>query len=120
MCRSLVKRAGARLGSRKQSLFHICLFGLGCDGHTAALLSDEAVADQPASRGASVARERPETGSPRPDRATAPRHITVMVGGAGQQDMLHRVRSGRSDMPPAQPHPLGDLVFSANPDAAHE
>jgi len=55
------------------------------------------------------------------DPVTGPgRHITVILGGTGQHDMLHRAPSGRSDTPPAQPHPVGDLVFMADPDAARE
>jgi len=48
---------GGAPGPSLGPLFHICLRGLGDDGHTASLPSGESVPDQPAARRTSVVRE---------------------------------------------------------------
>lgn len=100
-------------------LFHICLLGLGDDGHTASLLPGEPVLDERTRWVAAVAHGRPETRITLTYPAiNASRHIAFLVSGAGKRDMLRQVRSGRSNAPAARLQPLGDLVFIADRDAA--
>ena len=102
-------------------LFHICLLGLGDDGHTASLLPGEPVLDERTRWVAAVAHGRPETRITLTYPAiNASSHIAFLVSGASKSDMLRQVLSGRSNVPAARLQPLGDLVFIADRDAAGE
>ena len=111
---------GTRL-TQSQPLFHICLLGLGDDGHTASLLPGEPVLDERTHWVAAVAHGRPETRITLTYPAiNASKHIAFLVSGAGKRDMLRQVRSGRRTVPAARLHPFGDLLFMADRDAAGE
>jgi 6-phosphogluconolactonase len=102
-----------------QPLFHICLLGLGDDGHTASLLPGEPVLDERSRWVAAVAHGRPETRITLTYPAiNASQHIAFLVSGAAKRDMLRQVLSGRSTVPAARLHPIGDLLFIADRDAA--
>jgi 6-phosphogluconolactonase len=99
-------------------LFHICLLGLGGDGHIASLLPGEPVLNERTRWVAAVAHGRPETRITLTYPAIdASQHIVFLVSGASKRAMLHQVLSGRSHVPAARLHPLGDLVFMADRDA---
>ena len=82
--------------------------------------------DDPASnfrmaREAAVAHGRPETRITLTYPAiNASSHIAFLVSGVSKSDMLRQVMSARSNVPAARLHPLGDLVFIADRDAAGE
>jgi 6-phosphogluconolactonase len=100
-------------------LFHVCLLGLGDDGHTASLIPGESVLEERTRWVAAVAHGRPETRItltyPAIDAST---HIVFLVSGVGKRDILREVLSGRSNVPAARLQPRGDLIFIADRDAA--
>jgi 6-phosphogluconolactonase len=109
---------GASLTSGRP-LFHICLLGLGDDGHTASLLPGESALNERTRWVAAVAHGRPQTRITLTYPALeASQHILFLVSGAGKRAMLHQVLSGHSRVPAARLHPLGDLEFIADRDAA--
>ena len=68
---------------------------------------------------ATVAHGRPETRITLTYPASdASQHIAFLVSGASKRAMLHEVLSGPSRVPAARLHPLGELVFMADRDAA--
>ena len=102
-----------------QPLFHICLLGLGDDGHTASLLPGEPVLEEDTRWVSAVAHGRPETRITLTYPAiNASRHIAFLLSGAGKRDMLRQVLSGNSNVPAARLRPWGDLVFITDRAAA--
>ena len=112
---------GADTLAPERPLFHLCLLGLGEDGHTASLLPGEPVLDERSRWVAVVGHGRPEVRVtltyPAIDSSGL---IAFLVAGAGKREVLARVRAGGSDLPAGRLHPAGELIFLADRAAAGE
>jgi 6-phosphogluconolactonase len=115
-----LKRAyGASTLLPDQPLFHVCLLGLGEDGHIGSLIPAEPALLERDRWVAVVAHGRPET------RITltypvidASRHIAFLVSGETKRSILQEVFAGGSIKPAARLSPMGDILFIADRAAA--
>jgi 6-phosphogluconolactonase len=100
-------------------LFHLCLLGLGDDGHTASLIPGEPVLEETTRWVAEVGHGRPEVRItltyPAIDQSAV---IAFLVAGAGKRAVLEDVLTGHSHVPAARLHPTGQLLFLADRAAA--
>jgi 6-phosphogluconolactonase len=102
-----------------QPLFHVCLLGLGDDGHTASLIPGEPALLERERWVAVVAHGRPETRITLTYPAIdASRHIAFLVSGAAKRTILQEVLAGGSTRPAARLSPMGDILFIADRAAA--
>ena len=102
-----------------QPLFHVCLLGLGNDGHTASLIPGEPALVERDRWVAVVAHGRPETRITLTYPAlNASRHILFLVSGEAKRPILREVLAGGSTRPAAQLSPMGDILFIADRAAA--
>lgn len=110
---------GSRVLIAGQPLFHVCLLGLGDDGHTASLLPGEPVLEERARWVAEVSHGRPQTRITLTYPAIdASRHIAFLVSGESKRAVLRDVMSGGSTLPAARLKPVGDMFFLADRAAA--
>jgi 6-phosphogluconolactonase len=115
-----LKRAyGASTLLPDQPLFHVCLLGLGEDGHIGSLIPAEPALLELDRWVAVVAHGRPET------RITltypvidASRHIAFLVSGETKRSILREVLAGGSIKPAARLSPMDDILFIADRAAA--
>ena len=116
---TLKQAYGAETLQAGKPLFHLCLLGLGDDGHTASLIPGQPVLDERTRWVAAVGQGRPEVRItvtyPVIDNAAT---IAFLVSGAGKRAVLADVLSGHSRVPAARLHPQGRLLFLADR-AAH-
>jgi 6-phosphogluconolactonase len=102
-----------------QPLFHVCLLGLGDDGHTASLIPGEPALLERDRWVAVVAHGRPETRITLTYPAiNASRHVAFLVSGETKRTILREVLAGGSTKPAARLSPMGDIMFIADRAAA--
>lgn len=99
--------------------FDITLLGLGEDGHTASLLPGDKLLDERKRWVAAVLHGRPEI------RITltypvleSSRHVIFLVAGKEKATALRRIRAGDCRLPAARVHPVGELIWFVDRDAA--
>jgi 6-phosphogluconolactonase len=102
-------------------LFDVTLLGLGTDGHTASLFPGTAVLAERMRWVAAVAGAKPETRITLTYPALeSSRHAGFLVTGEEKRAIFSRLRSGGSDLPAARFHPIGELIWFADRQAAGE
>ena len=102
-----------------QPLFHVCLLGLGDDGHIASLIPGEPALLERDRWVAVVAHGRPETRITLTYPAiNASHHVAFLVSGETKRTILREVLAGGSTKPAAQLSPMGDILFIADRAAA--
>jgi 6-phosphogluconolactonase len=102
-----------------EPLFHICLLGLGDDGHIASLIPGEPALLERNRWVTVVAHGRPETRITLTYPAIeASRHIAFLVSGESKRTILREVLAGGGTKPAAQLSPMGDILFIADRAAA--
>jgi 6-phosphogluconolactonase len=104
---------------RARPLFDLTLLGLGEDGHIASLFPDDAALSE--RERWVVAVERP--GSEPRITLTYPalessRTVAFLVAGTRKRDVLARALAGDPQLPATKLHPVGDIVWFADRDAA--
>jgi 6-phosphogluconolactonase len=100
-------------------LFHICLLGLGDDGHTASLIPGEPVLSEREKWVSVVAHGRPETRITLTYPAIdASRHIAFLVSGESKRAVLREVLLGDGTKPAARLSPTNEILFIADYAAA--
>jgi 6-phosphogluconolactonase len=100
-------------------LFDIMLLGVGEDGHTASLLPGDPVLAERTRWVATVAHGRPEVRITLTYPAIeSSRHVAFLLQGQSKAAIFANVRSGRSDVPAARVHPVGDIIWFADRAAA--
>jgi 6-phosphogluconolactonase len=102
-----------------EPLFHVCLLGLGDDGHIASLIPGEPALLERDRWVAVVAHGRPETRITLTYPAIdASRHIAFLVSGESKRTILRELLAGGGTEPAAQLSPMGDILFIADRAAA--
>jgi 6-phosphogluconolactonase len=100
-------------------LFDIMLLGIGEDGHTASLLPGNPVLAERKRWVAEVAHGRPEIRITLTYPAIeSSRHVAFLLEGQSKSAIFAEIRSGRSDVPAARVHPVGDITWFADRAAA--
>ena len=102
-------------------LFDVMLLGLGTDGHTASLFPGTAVLAERDKWVAVVTGTKPETRITLTYPALEScRHAGFLVTGEEKRAIFGRLRRCDSDVPAARFHPVGELIWFANRQAAGE
>jgi 6-phosphogluconolactonase len=100
-------------------LFDIMLLGIGDDGHTASLLPGSPLLAERTRWVAEVAHGRPEVRITLTYPAIeSSRHVAFLLQGQSKAAIFSELRSGRSDVPAARVHPVGDITWFADRAAA--
>jgi len=100
-------------------LFDIMLLGIGEDGHTASLLPGNPVLAERKRWVAEVAHGRPEIRITLTYPAIeSSSHVAFLLEGQSKSAIFAEIRSGRSDVPAARVHPVGDITWFADRAAA--